>query len=294
MRGGPSRPALELGPPGSRDGEKWVVSVTRLVALWLQRPRQTETGPQQRSNGRWWGPWLGRGAGHAQGTDRAPCTPLKDAFRVPGTSSRRVMTSLGEVGPSGGGGDGSRFCLGRGRPRLPGTGPGLHRATEGLSAEPPEGTRWPETEWRTEAAKEAKRRRGTKTRRPDDRRGGREEGDGADVGHAGRPRGDGEGPRPFHSAPCLPEFARKRFLPVLRAANLFLLRDNFTHPREQTSALGIKPRGATRHAGKSACVDAPGYAKSPSNFHRAGHGRPPGLPFLSGTQSARTPPGHAV
>lgn len=143
MRGGPSRPALELGPPSSRDGEKWVVSVTRLVALWLQRPRQTETGPRQRSNGRWWGPWLGRGAGHAQGTDRAPCTPLKDAFRVPGTSSRRAMTSLGEVGPSGGGGDGSRFCLGRGRPRLPGTGPGLHRATEGLSAEPPEGTRWP-------------------------------------------------------------------------------------------------------------------------------------------------------
>lgn len=152
----------------------------------------------------------------------------------------------------------------------------------------------PGTEWRTEAAKEAKRRRGTKTRRPDDRRGGREEGDGADVGHAGRPRGDGEGPRPYHSAPCLPESARKRFLPVLRAANLILLRDNFTHPREQTSALGIKPRGANRHAGKSACVDAPGYAKSPSNFHRAGHGRPPGLPFLSGTQSAHTPPGHAV
>lgn len=294
MRGGPSRPALELGPPGSRDGEKWVVSVTRLVALWLQRPRQTETGPRQRSNGRWWGPWLGRGAGHAQGTDRAPCTPLKDAFRVPGTSSRRAMTSLEKSGPRVEVGTEAGSVWGVGGPGCRGRALGCTGPLRACRQSHRRGHGGPGTEWRTEAEKEAKRRRGTKTRRPDDRRGGREEGDGADVGHAGRPRGDGEGPRPFHSAPCLPEFARKRFLPVLRAANLFLLRDNFTHPREQTSALGIKPRGANRHAGKSACVDAPGYAKSPSNFHRAGHGRPPGLPFLSGTQSARTPPGHAV
>lgn len=65
--------------------------------------------------------------------------------RLPGSRDEQQEGDdvTGEVGPSGGGGDGSRFCLGRGRPRLPGTGPGLHRATEGLSAEPPEGTRWP-------------------------------------------------------------------------------------------------------------------------------------------------------
>lgn len=181
------------------------------------------------------------------------------------------MTSLGKSGPRVEVGTEAGSVWGVGGPGCRGRALGCTGPLKACQQSHRRGHGGPGTEWRTEAAKEAKRRRGTKTRRPDDRRGGREEGDGADVGHAGRPRGDGEGPRPFHSAPCLPEFARKRFLPVLRAANLFLLRDNFTHPREQTSALGIKPRGANRHAGKSACVDAPGYAKSPSNFHRAGH-----------------------
>lgn len=53
----------------------------------------------------------------------------------------------------------------------------------------------------------------------------------------------------------------KRFLWVLRAANLILLCNNVTQPWQQTS-FGIKPRRANRHAGKPARVDAAGYMKA--------------------------------
>lgn len=53
---------LDLPAPGT---VRSVVSVAQLGALWLQRPRQTETG------GHGDGP-AGDGGGHAQGTDRTP------------------------------------------------------------------------------------------------------------------------------------------------------------------------------------------------------------------------------